>query len=214
MVDEQFKSQVNAYVDEVWEDVVADITRLVRINSVEDVAHAEPGKPWGPAPYEALSEGLAMAGRLGLDAHDCEGYIGYADLKGERETQIATIAHTDIVPTGIGWTVPALDVTRRDGYLLGRGVLDDKGPFVLSLYAAHFFARLVEQTGKQLPGAQGLDHDGNIRELFVQCFLEVGNTFVLRRGVDHDGFLLPGGFLILFLGRGGVVPAAPAGGQQ
>ena len=28
MVDEQFKQQVDAYVDEVWEDVVADIARL------------------------------------------------------------------------------------------------------------------------------------------------------------------------------------------
>lgn len=151
MVDEQFKAQVDAYVDEVWEDVVEDITKLVRIGSVEDLAHAEPGKPWGPAPYEALSEGLAMAERLGLEAHGCEGFIGYADLIGASDTQIATIAHTDIVPTGIGWTVPALDVTRREGYLLGRGVLDDKGPFVLSLYAAHFFARLVERTGKPLP---------------------------------------------------------------
>lgn len=151
MVDEQFKEQVDAYVDEVWEDVIEDIRRLVRIESVDDHMNAEPGKPWGPAPYEALRKGLDMASRLGLDAHDCEGYIGYADLEGSSPTQIATIAHTDIVPVGIGWTVPALDVTRRDGFLLGRGVLDDKGPLVLSLYAAHFFARQVQSTGRRLP---------------------------------------------------------------
>ncbi len=151
MSDEQLRKQVDAYVDEVWEDVVEDIRALVQIDSVEDTAAAEPGKPWGPKSYEALAKGLEIADRLGLDAHDCEGYIGYADLPGESETQIATIAHTDIVPTGIGWTVPALDVTRRDGYLLGRGVLDDKGPFVLSLYAAHYFVREVERSGRRLP---------------------------------------------------------------
>jgi succinyl-diaminopimelate desuccinylase len=138
-------------VDEVWEDVVADIDALVRIESVEDLEHAEPGKPWGPASYEALSRALDMAARLGLDAHDCEGYIGYADLAGASATQIATIAHTDVVPLGLGWTVPPLQVTRREGYLLGRGVIDDKGPFVLSLYAAHFFARQVARTGTPLP---------------------------------------------------------------
>ena len=143
MSDEQLMKQVDAYVDEVWEDVVEDIRALVQIESVEDKAAAEPGKPWGPKSYEVLAKGLEIAERLGLDAHDCEGYIGYADLQGESDVQIATIAHTDIVPTGIGWTVPALDVTRRDGYLLGRGVLDDKGPFVLSLYAAHFLVDLV-----------------------------------------------------------------------
>lgn len=151
MSDEQLMKQVDAYVDEVWEDVVEDIRALVKIESVEDKAAAEPGKPWGPKSYEALAKGLEIAERLGLDAHDCEGYIGYADLQGESDVQIATIAHTDIVPTGIGWTVPALDVTRRDGYLLGRGVLDDKGPFVLSLYVAHYFAREVERSGKRLP---------------------------------------------------------------
>lgn len=147
----QLEAQVDTYVDEVWEDVVEDIRALVRIDSVEDLEHAEPGKPYGPAAYEALHTGVEIAARLGLDAHECEGYIGYADVPGASETQIATIAHTDIVPTGIGWTVPALDVTRRDGYLLGRGVLDDKGPFVLSLYAAKFFADQVARTGEKLP---------------------------------------------------------------
>ena len=151
MLSADLKDRVDAYVDDVWEDVVEDIRSLVRIDSVEDLDHAEPGKPWGPGPYEALAKGLEIAERLGLDAHDCEGYIGYADLPGASDTQIATIAHTDIVPTGIGWTVPALDVTRKDGYLLGRGVLDDKGPFVLSLYAAKYFVDQVAQTGKRLP---------------------------------------------------------------
>ena len=149
--DEQLKQDVEKYVDEVWEDVVEDIRSLVRIDSVEDLAHAESGKPWGPGPYQALVKGLELAERAGLEPHNCDGYIGYADLPGQSEKQIATIAHTDIVPVGIGWTVPALDVTRREGYLLGRGVLDDKGPFVLSVYAAKYFADQVRRTGEPLP---------------------------------------------------------------
>lgn len=152
MADEELKARAAAYVDEVWEDVVRDIDYLVQVESVEDLEHAEPGKPWGPAPYEALSRGLEVAGRLGLDPHDVDGYIGYADLPGDdSERYLATIAHTDVVPLGLGWTVDPLRVTRRDGYLLGRGVLDDKGPFVLSLYAAHFFVREVQRTGRRLP---------------------------------------------------------------
>lgn len=149
--DEQLKQDVEKYVEEVWEDVVGDIRSLVRIDSVEDLAHAESGKPWGPGPYRALVKGLELAERAGLEPHNCDGYIGYADLPGQSEKQIATIAHTDIVPVGIGWTVPALDVTRREGYLLGRGVLDDKGPFVLSVYAAKYFADQVRRTGEPLP---------------------------------------------------------------
>ena len=151
MNEQQLKQDVDAFVDEVWEDVVEDIRTLVKIESVEDLEHAEPGKPWGPAPNEALVAAEKIAARLGLAVTDLDGYIGYADLAGESDGYIATIAHTDIVPLGLGWTFPALDVTRKDGYLIGRGVLDDKGPFVLSLYAAHFFARAVEASGKKLP---------------------------------------------------------------
>ncbi|MBR2683250.1 MAG: Sapep family Mn(2+)-dependent dipeptidase, partial [Atopobiaceae bacterium] len=173
MTDETFKAEVDAFVDEVWEDVVDDIRSLVRIESVEDLDAAEPGKPWGPAAFEALEQGLAIAQRLGLDAHNCEGYLGYADLPGVSDRQIATIAHTDIVPLGEGWTVDPLDVTRRDGYLLGRGVLDDKGPFVLSLYAAKFFADQVTRTGQRLPYT-------------IRCI--VGNNEETRMG-DVDWYL-------------------------
>ncbi len=151
MTEEELKEKLDAYVDEVWEDVVEDIRSLVRIRSVEDLPDARPGMPWGPACHDALAQGLRIAERLGLDAHECEGYIGYADLPGASERQIATIAHTDVVPEGLGWTVDPFDVTRRDGYLIGRGVLDDKGPLVLSLYAAHFFKRMADQTGERLP---------------------------------------------------------------
>ena len=151
MTDEELKSQVDAYVDEVWEDVVSDMGLLIQVESVEDKDHAAPGMPFGPNPKEALVRALAIAKRLGLEAHDCEGYIGYADLPGESDTQIATIAHADIVPVGTGWTFDPFHVTRKDGCLIGRGVADDKSPLVLSLYAAHFLKRLADEAGKPFP---------------------------------------------------------------
>lgn len=151
MVDEQFEAQVDAYIDEIWEDAVKDIAYLVAVESVEDLEHAAPGMPYGPAPAEALRRALEISERLGLSPANCDGRIGYADLAGESDTQIATIAHVDIVPLGLGWNFPPLEVTRERGFLIGRGVQDDKGPFILSLYAAHFFARQVAETGKKLP---------------------------------------------------------------
>ena len=151
MSDEKLEQEVDAYVDEIWEDAVEDIRTLVKIRSVRDPKTAGPGMPWGKGSHDALVVALGIARRLGLDAHECEGYIGYADLPGASDRQIATIAHTDVVPEGLGWTVDPFDVTRREGYLIGRGVLDDKGPFVLSLYVAHFFKRKVDKTGSPLP---------------------------------------------------------------
>jgi succinyl-diaminopimelate desuccinylase len=147
MAQPDIKQRIDAYVDEVWEDVVSDISELVSHPSVEDLSKAEPGKPWGPDSNSALVAAEGVAGRLGLDVHDCEGYLGYADLPGVSDKQIAMIAHTDIVPVGTGWHYDPYTVTRKDGYLIGRGVLDDKGPCVVSFYAAKFF----KDQGVELP---------------------------------------------------------------
>ena len=50
------------------------------------------------------------------------------------------ICHADVVVPGVGWTSDPWTMQRRDGFLIGRGVLDDKGPLVVSLYAMKFFA--------------------------------------------------------------------------
>ena len=59
---------------------------------MEDLSHATQKDPWGPASHEALRHALSIASRLGLDAHDCEGYLGYADVAGSSEDYLATIA--------------------------------------------------------------------------------------------------------------------------
>ena len=46
MTDEVLKAQVDAYVDENWENIIEDIRYLVQVESVEDLSAAEAGKPW------------------------------------------------------------------------------------------------------------------------------------------------------------------------
>lgn len=148
---DQLKHDIDAFVDRVWPEVLEDIAELVSHRSVKELDRAEEGAPWGPGPREALDEALCIADRMGLNAHDCDGYLGYADLPGVSEKQIATIAHVDVVPEGPGWHTDPYKMEVRDGWLLGRGVIDDKGPAVLSLHAARFFAERVEETGERLP---------------------------------------------------------------
>ena len=63
-------------------------------------------------------------------------YKRQAQITGKSEKQIATIAHLDVVPEGNGWDSNPFDLVERDGYVIGRGTADDKGPAVLTLYAA------------------------------------------------------------------------------
>ena len=129
---------VDAYVDEVWDDVLEDIAELVSHPSVADGSAAEPDAPFGPDARAALDCALGIADKLGYETSCDEGYIGIADIPGERPEQIATIAHCDVVPAGPGWNTDPFHMERREGWLLGRGVCDDKGPAVLSLYAGAY----------------------------------------------------------------------------
>ncbi|QWT17207.1 Sapep family Mn(2+)-dependent dipeptidase [Collinsella sp. zg1085] len=137
-MDTALHSDIDAYIDEVWEDVIADIARLVAHPSVANAHAAEPGAPFGAPARAALDEALGIAKRLGYTVSDDEGYVGMADIAGTSEQQIATIAHVDVVPAGPGWTGDPFCMQRRDGWLVGRGVIDDKGPAVLSLYAGAY----------------------------------------------------------------------------
>ena len=47
----------------------------------------------------------------------------------------------DVVPAGPGWNTDPFAMERREGWLLGRGVIDDKGPAVLSLYAGAYLLK-------------------------------------------------------------------------
>lgn len=139
--------EIDSYLEKNWESIVADIERVVRIESTEDLPAAKPGAPFGPGPRAALTEALDIARGMGFEIHDVDGYVGYADLPGESDTQIGIIGHVDVVPAGPGWTVEPFAVTRREGYLMGRGVIDDKGPIVTTLHAVKFWL----DKGEKLP---------------------------------------------------------------
>ena len=134
-MEEILRRDIDRFVEENTEAIKRDIARLVAINSVE----GEPSEdaPFGPGPRDALKLGLQIARELGLGAVDCEGRIGYAAL-GEGEKYLATITHLDVVPVADGWTGDPFVMREKDGWLLGRGVLDDKGPSVLCLYALKY----------------------------------------------------------------------------
>ncbi len=142
---------ITRWIEEHFDEMLGDLASLVAINSVEDKANSKPGMPYGPGPRKALDVALALAQSYGLEVHDCDGYVGYADLVGASEKQIGIIAHVDIVEAGYGWDFDPFALSYRDGYLVGRGVKDDKGPLLAALYAVRFWKDMCIDASKRLP---------------------------------------------------------------
>lgn len=138
-MNEELRRDIERFVEENEKAIFEDIAWLVDVNS--ENGPAEPGKPFGAGPAEALERGLAIAKRMGLAAENCEGMIGYAQLgEGDKACRdyLATITHLDVVPVGEGWSADPFTMREREGWIIGRGVMDDKGPSVLCLYALKY----------------------------------------------------------------------------
>ncbi len=142
----QIDAALDEYLHDHWSEVLSDLETLVRIPSFRenDQARLEEGAPFGPGPRAALTAILDIAQRMGFETRDLDGYLGLADFPGEpgATKQIGIIGHVDVVPAGSGWTVEPYELTRKEGFLMGRGVIDDKGPVVVALHAMNVWRQL------------------------------------------------------------------------
>lgn len=115
-------------------DFLEDLNTLVSIESVRDLSTKKEGAPFGTKCREALDAMFNIAKRDGFTTKDIDGYAGVIEYGTQKDT-LGVLGHLDIVPVGEDWTKDPLKVTVNDGYVFGRGVMDDKGPALAAYYA-------------------------------------------------------------------------------
>ncbi len=114
-------------------EALKTLSQLVKIKSVE--GKPAPGAPFGKENREALDFILATAEKLGFRTFSYGGYYGYAETGDADKPMFGILGHLDVVPVSDGWRYPPFGGEIGEGYLWGRGTLDDKGPMVAALYA-------------------------------------------------------------------------------
>jgi len=135
-----YRQQIEDYFVKYTNDMLADISRLVRIPS--DRQPASPGEPFGAGPAAALAEALEIARDYGFKIKNYDNYVGIVDL-GEGPACLDILAHLDVVPGGGGWQITQpFEPLIQDGRIYGRGTSDDKGPAVAALHAMRAVAEL------------------------------------------------------------------------
>ena len=125
-------SRLDACVEELREELLADLKRWIAIPSV--LGEAAPNAPFGLETRRMLDLALETARGYGFEAREFDGYCGDVSL-GSGEETMGILAHLDVVPLGDGWTHDPLGAEIVDGRVYGRGVIDDKGPALAALYA-------------------------------------------------------------------------------
>lgn len=124
---------LNQRIDELFDDMVRDVRRLVRIGSVLDDSTASEGAPFGREIADALKCFLSIGQKMGFKTNNYDGYAGYVQM-GSFGDQVGILAHMDVVPATGNWVYPPFSATVADNRIYGRGSVDDKGPAVACLY--------------------------------------------------------------------------------
>ena len=180
--------EVRRFIEENFEDMKADLKKLVSFNSV----YGEDEKPFGSTNRKILECALQMMKEKGLEPNNVDYYAGFGET-GKGDKIIGILAHLDIVPAGEGWDSDPFTMVEKDGYVYGRGVSDDKGAAVASMYALKY---LIDE---------GYDFKKRVR-LILGCNEETGSMcirhYVEKCGQIDYGFTPDGNFPGIYAEKG------------
>ncbi|MDD5823432.1 MAG: dipeptidase PepV [Firmicutes bacterium] len=175
-------------LDTYKDDMLAALKESVAINSVEtEAVRTTDGEvyPFGRGPQKALEHMLELGSNLGFDTLNDDNYGGHIEFKSEeaKAENFAIVGHLDVVPEGTGWTSDPFTARIADGRIYGRGVSDDKGPLVASLYAMKALKEAGFKPKKNIRLVLGLDEETN--KVGMEHYIE--NVGMPDLGFTPDG---------------------------
>lgn len=137
----RYRDEIHNYVQEHREEIIDTLKELVRIPSVR--GGAEERAPFGKECARILEYIRDLYDKNGFKTElDADG--GYLlSYFGRGEKSLGLFAHSDVVQVGNDWihTNP-FEPIEKEGYIIGRGALDDKAAVVISLYCAKMLNEL------------------------------------------------------------------------
>lgn len=139
------ENQIKVKVDELMDTYLKTLQELVAIESV--LGEAQVDAPFGEMPKVALDKALEISNRLGFETTLVDNAVGYASYGTSSKEYLGIFGHVDVVEVGTGWSYPPLAGIIDNGKIYGRGVLDNKGPILLNLFALY----LLKELGIKFP---------------------------------------------------------------
>lgn len=131
------RRQIAQWVDDNRANLLAWTQEVLRIPSVLDRSDSGIGRPFGRHCAEVLETALSVCERNGMRVRNFDGYAGHAEFGPEDAPEyVAILGHLDVVPAGNGWTKDPFGAEISEGWIWGRGALDDKGPTMAALAGA------------------------------------------------------------------------------
>ncbi|MEG3219327.1 MULTISPECIES: Sapep family Mn(2+)-dependent dipeptidase [Vibrio] len=151
MTESNFLPRSLGYLDLHHQAFLDDLSGLIAIPSVRDLTTSEESAPFGRSIRQAFDYLIEFAQREGFEVRDHQGYA--LDICfGQGEQEIAILHHVDVVEAGDlnEWNTPPFEMHKQGDELYGRGVTDNKGPLMASLYILKMFKALDMKLDKTI----------------------------------------------------------------
>jgi succinyl-diaminopimelate desuccinylase len=170
------------------------LRKLMKIKTVSgDAGAMTPEAPLGAGINEAINCVLELGRDFGARTKNCDGYCGYVEI-GAGEELVAVTTHIDTVEIGDDWSVPPFDLTIDGDKISGRGVLDDKGLTIVSLYALKALQEAQIPLNKRVRLIVGGDEEGGN----WACM----NRYKESEEIPHISFSPDSGYPAIFAEKG------------
>ena len=133
---DKLRNQIAAYFNENQDEMLSDLKSLMEIKSKsEDRQKCEDALVY----VADLARGFGMKATMGKYRDVC------VVEAGEGEETLGILVHVDVVEEGAIelWECEPFTLTQKDELLFGRGIIDDKGPVIGTLYALKFLKETI-----------------------------------------------------------------------
>ncbi len=142
MLTPENEKRIDQWIEDHKEEFLEDLGKLIEVPSVATFDIQEGEYPFGKDSANALAKAKELSEGYGFKVKNLDNYCLVANI-GDEEEKIGILGHLDVVPCGNDWNYPPYKLTVDGDLLLGRGVLDDKGP----LWASVFSVRCLKDLG-------------------------------------------------------------------
>lgn len=196
-------------------DLLEDYRAMMRINTIE--SEPQPNAPFGSGNREALDLALALGERWGMRTKDLDGFIGYAEF-GSGPKLVTILGHLDVVPVGPGWKHEPFGAEIDNGYVYGRGAVDDKGPTMASFYAARAILETAGDIGARIRVVFGCDEESGFECIHHYAKVEEHPTYGIAPDAGWPLYYAEKGIAIIKVGtpliEGSMALVSLTGGQR
>lgn len=164
-IDENLSKELDDWIESQRNKLYEDIASVVAIRSVSEKDHD--GYPYGKGCHDVLKEAERIASSYGFQCVNPEDrylLIRYGNNGGKK---IGIFNHMDVVPEGTGWEHEPYKCVLDNGFLVGRGVADNKGAGMASLYALRFLAEHGIQLSHDIELYYGASEETGMEDIEV-----------------------------------------------